>query len=77
MSLILRGIALLIGLIVSAQAKLHAVIFGQPVAVPVLWLLVAVVLLVLAALVLCLVLRILQERQQPGPQPVYVVTTLT
>ena len=67
MSLILRAVALIIGLIVSAHTKFHGI--------PVLWLLAAITFLAVIALILYLVHRILQERQQPAPQPVYVVTT--
>ena len=77
MSLILRALAILIALIVSAVTKMHAVIFGQPVTISALWLAGAVIVLILAALVLFLVYLILRERPRPAYRPVYVVTTLT
>jgi len=43
------------GLVVSAQARLNAVILGQPVSVPVLWLVALGVVLTLAAVVLWLI----------------------
>ena len=49
------------GLIVSAQTKLHAVLLGQPVSVPVLWLVAAAMVLGLAALVLYLIRSILRD----------------
>lgn len=78
MSLIVRAVALLVALIVSAHARLHAVLLGQPINIP--WLGVAAVLmvLVLVALVLWLAHLIVQERpQKPAYRPVYVVTDLT
>jgi hypothetical protein len=60
-SVIVKLVALIVGLIVSAQAKLHAVILGQPVSVPVLWLVAAVMVLALAAVVLWLLRAILRE----------------
>ena len=77
MSVIARPALVIIGLIISAHARLNAVIFGQPVSVPAIWLIAAAFLLALAALVLYLVRQIQQDRPQPAPQPVYVVTTLT
>lgn len=51
-----------LGLFVSAQTKMHAVILGQPVTVPVLWLIVAAFVLGLLAVVLWLVREIARER---------------
>jgi hypothetical protein len=51
----------LLGLIVSAQTKLHAVILGQQVSVPVLWLAAAAVVLLLAAVVLVLLRLLLRD----------------
>ena len=77
MSLIVRAVALLVALIVSAHARLHAVLLGQPVNIP--WLGVVAVLMILglAVLLLWLAHLILQERPQPAHRPVYVVTDLT
>jgi hypothetical protein len=44
-----------IGVFWSSTVKLHAVIFGQPVQVPVLWLIGAAVVLALAGFVLLLI----------------------
>jgi hypothetical protein len=49
----------LLGLVVSARTRLNAVVLGQPVSVPVLWLVAAAVVLALAAVVLVL-LRMLR-----------------
>jgi len=76
MSVIVRLAVVLLGLVVSANTKLHMVLLGQPVSVPVLWLVAAVVVLALAVLVLCLVRLILQDRsRRAGQRPVYVITT--
>ena len=48
-------LVVLAGLIVSARTRLNAVVLGQPVSVPVLWLVAAAVVLLLAALVLLLI----------------------
>lgn len=68
-----------IGLIVSANTKLHAVIAGQPVTIPVLWLIFATAVLALLALILHLI-RVLREefrpQPAPAPAPVHVITTL-
>lgn len=50
-----------VGLIVSAQTKLHAVLLGQPISVPVLWLIAAAIVLLLAAFVLYLLRSILRD----------------
>jgi hypothetical protein len=80
MSILAWPATLIIGLIISASTKLHAVIFGQPVTIPALWLAAAAVVLVLAAMVLYLARCIAQDRQrscwQPAARPVYVITTL-
>ena len=44
-----------IGLLVSARTRLNAVILGQPVSIPVLWLVAAAVLLALTGCVLLLI----------------------
>lgn len=68
-----------IGLIVSANTKLHAVIAGQPVTIPVLWLVFATAVLALLALILHLI-RVLatefRKEPEPEPRPVHVITTL-
>ena len=51
----------LLGLIVSARARLSAVILGQPVSVPVLWLVAAAIVLVLAVLVLWILRGIIRD----------------
>lgn len=62
-----------IGLIVSANTKLHAVLLGQPVTIPALWLVFAGLVLALLALVLHLIRLTAREfRRQPEP----VITTL-
>ena len=76
MSLILRALAILIALIVSAVTKMHAVIFGQPVTISALWLAGAVIVLILAALVLYLAWLVMRERPKPEYRPVYVITSL-
>ena len=55
------AVILLIGLFVSAHCRLNAVIFGQPVSVPVLWLVAAAITLALAAFVLILIRLMLRE----------------
>jgi hypothetical protein len=74
----MRVALVIIGLIISAHARLNAVIFGQPVSVPALWLVAVAVVLTLAGFVLVMVRLILRDRQPAYQQkPVYVVTTLT
>lgn len=51
----------LVGLIISAQTKLHAVVLGQPVTVSLLWLIAAAIVLLLAAAVLFLLRSVLRE----------------
>jgi hypothetical protein len=51
----------LIGLIVSARTRLTGVVLGQPVSIPVLWLVAAAVVLLLAALVLILARLLLRD----------------
>jgi len=46
---------IVLGLIVSAKTRLNAVILGQPVSIPALWLLAAALVLALLALVLWLI----------------------
>lgn len=66
-----------IGLIVSAKTRLNAVIFGQPVSIPWLGVLFAVLILALAVVVLCLIRALVLEfRKEPEPRPVHVITTL-
>ena len=54
--------ALLLVLLVSASAHVTAVVLGQPVTVPALWLIAAAVLLALAAVVLLLIRSIVRDR---------------
>ena len=61
MSVIARAALVVIALIASARIRLSAVIFGQPVSVPVLGLIAAVVVLILAAAVLWLARSLLRE----------------
>jgi hypothetical protein len=60
----------LLGLIVSARIRLNAVILGQPVSVPVLWLVFAAVVLLLAALVLVLLRLLLRDGLRLRPRMV-------
>jgi len=62
----------LLGLIVSARTRLNAVVVGQPVSVPVLWLVFAAVVLALAALVLVLARLLVRDGLRLRPR---VVTT--
>ncbi len=59
----------LLGLAVSARTRLTGTVLGQPLSIPVLWLIAAGVVLALAAAVLC-VLRVLARdgglRLRPG-----------
>lgn len=59
-----------IGLVVSARTRLTAVIFGQPVVIPVLWLAAAVLVLALAALVLVLARLLLEDGLRLRPRMV-------
>lgn len=60
---------MLAGLIVSARTRLNAVIFGQPVSVPWLGVLFAVLILVLLAVILHLI-KVLREEFRRAPLPV-------
>lgn len=60
----------LLGLIVSARIRLNTVILGQPVSVPVLWLVFAAVVLLLAALVLVLLRLLLRDGLRLRPRMV-------
>jgi hypothetical protein len=51
----------LIALATSAMTRLNAVVLGQPVSVPVLWLVAVAVVLILAAVVLYLLRSILRD----------------
>ena len=59
-----------LGLVVSARVRLSAVIFGQPVSVPVLWLVFAVVVLGLVAIVLVLARLLLRDGLRLRPRMV-------
>jgi hypothetical protein len=54
-------IFIVLGLVESARIRLTGVIFGQPVSVPVLWLVFAAVVLILAAIVLVLLRLLLRD----------------
>jgi hypothetical protein len=51
----------LLALIVSARTRLTATVLGQPVSVPLLWLIAATIVLALAALVLVLLYLIIRD----------------
>jgi hypothetical protein len=61
-----------LGLIVSAKTRLNLVLFGQPVSIPYLGLLFALLVLVLLAVILHLI-RVLREEFR---RPVPVITTV-
>lgn len=60
----------LLGLVVSARIRLTAVIFGQPMSVPVLGLVAVVVVLVLAVMLLWLLRSILRDGLRLRPRMV-------
>lgn len=60
----------LIGLATSAQTRMHAVLLGQPVSVPVLWLIAAIVTLALAAAVLILARLLIRDGLRLRPRMV-------
>lgn len=60
----------LLGLVVLARIRLSAVIFGQPVSVPVLGLITTVVVLALVAVILWLVRSILRDGLRLRPRVV-------
>jgi hypothetical protein len=60
----------LLGLIVSARIRLSAVVLGQPVSVPLLGLVAAILVLALAATVLWLLRSILRDGLRLRPRPV-------
>jgi ABC-type Mn2+/Zn2+ transport system permease subunit len=62
----------LIGLVASARIRLSGVIFGQPVSVPLLGIVVAILVLLLTALVLILLRLLLRDGLRLRPR---VVTT--
>jgi hypothetical protein len=55
------ALVLIAVLIVSAVTKLHAVIFGQPVVIPALWLVLAIVTLLVFAFALVLLRLLIQD----------------
>ena len=60
----MNPVALVLGvvaLVVSALTKLHAVILGQPVTVPALWLVLAAIVLALAIMLLVLIRLIVRD----------------
>ena len=68
-------VLVVIGLFISAHARLNAVILGQPVSVSALDLIAAAMLLALVALVLLIVRTLVRDSGRQ--RPVYVVTTLS
>ena len=60
----------LLALVVSAQIRLSAVLFGRPVSVPVLGLIAVVVVLVLAVMLLWLLRAILRDGLRLRPRAV-------
>jgi hypothetical protein len=54
-------VLVLLGLVASARIRLSGVIFGQPVSVPLLWLVFATVVLLLLAVVLVLLRLLIRE----------------
>jgi hypothetical protein len=67
----LVGVVLVfLALVVTAQTRLNAVVMGQPVSVPVLWLIAAIVMLLLAVVVLVLVRLLLADGLRLRPKPV-------
>ncbi len=60
----MNPVALVLGVValaVSAVTKLHAVILGQPVTIPALWLVLAAVVLALAIMLLVLIRLIVRD----------------
>lgn len=55
-------------LIVSARTRVNAIVFGQPVSMPVLWLVAAALVLLLAALVLVLLRLLLADGLRIRPR---------
>ena len=69
----MKGAALalaMLGLIVSAKVRLNAVVLGQPVSVPALWLVFAAVVLLLAAAVLVLLRLLIRDGLRLRPRMV-------
>jgi hypothetical protein len=54
-------VLVLLGLVASARIRFNGVVFGQPVSVPLLWLVFAAVVLILAAIVLVLLRLLLRD----------------
>lgn len=50
-----------LGIVVSAQTRLNAVVLGQPVSIPVLWLVFAVLVLAVFAVVLVLLRLLIRD----------------
>lgn len=63
-------LVVLAGLIVSARTRVNAAVLGQPVSVPVLWLVFAAVVLLLAALVLVLLRLLVRDGLRLRPRMV-------
>lgn len=70
-------ILLVIGLFISAHARLNAVIFGAPVSVSVLGLIALSVVLALVALALLIVRTLVRDARRSPGRPVYVITSLS
>ena len=66
MTVLISAVLGFVGLVVSANTKLHAMLAGQPVTIPVLWLVFATVVL-LAGIVFLVVLRLLIREFRPVP----------
>ncbi len=62
-------VIILLGLIASARIRLSGVIFGQPVSVPVLGLVAAILVLVLTAMILWLLRSLLRDGLRPRMVP--------
>lgn len=68
-------VLVILGVVMSARTRLNGVVFGQPVSVPPLLLLFAVLLLALAGGLLLVVRLIIRDGLRL--RPVYVITTLS
>lgn len=58
-------VLIVVSLIISARLRLNAVVFGQPVSIPVIGVIVAALILVLAVAVLLLVRSLVREFRRP------------
>jgi hypothetical protein len=69
MSFPLAFVLMLAGLIVSARVRLSAVLFGQPVSIPYLGIIFAVLMLALVVFALYLI-RVLAQEFRKEPEPI-------